>query len=68
MRSRDPKVLDDCDIVVDVGGVYDDTKKRFDHHQRGFEETLGFGFKTKLSSAGLVFKSVLALLLSIFVT
>ena len=56
MRSRDPKILDDCDIVVDVGGVYDDSKKRYDHHQRGFTETLGFGFNTNLSSAGLIFK------------
>ncbi|KAI0067691.1 metal-dependent protein hydrolase [Artomyces pyxidatus] len=55
-RSRDPKVLDTCDIVVDVGAVYDEAKQRFDHHQRGFEEVFGHGFVTKLSSAGLVYK------------
>lgn len=55
-RSRDPAILDTCDIVVDVGGVYDDSKQRFDHHQRGFTEVFGYGFDTKLSSAGLVFK------------
>ncbi|TFK57282.1 metal-dependent protein hydrolase [Heliocybe sulcata] len=55
-RSRDPKVLDTCDIVVDVGGVYDEGLQRFDHHQRGFEEVFGHGFTTKLSSAGLVYK------------
>ncbi|PRP88546.1 UPF0160 protein MYG1, mitochondrial-like [Planoprotostelium fungivorum] len=54
-RSRDPKVLDEQDIVVDVGGVYDATKLRFDHHQIGFDHTLD-GYKTKLSSAGLVYK------------
>ncbi|EJC97963.1 GAMM1 protein [Fomitiporia mediterranea MF3/22] len=56
VRSRDPKILDGCDIVVDVGGVYNDSKKRYDHHQRGFEDVFGHGFVTKLSSAGLVYK------------
>lgn len=55
-RSRDPSVLDTCDIVVDVGGVYDANGNRFDHHQRGFTEIFGHGFNTKLSSAGLVYK------------
>ncbi|KAF9076337.1 metal-dependent protein hydrolase [Rhodocollybia butyracea] len=55
-RSRDPAVLDTCDIVVDVGAVYDESKQRFDHHQRGFEEVFGWGFSTKLSSAGLIYK------------
>jgi uncharacterized UPF0160 family protein len=55
-RSRDPVILDACDIVVDVGAVYDESKQRFDHHQRGFQEIFGHGFTTKLSSAGLVYK------------
>ncbi|KAH9946642.1 GAMM1 protein [Amylocystis lapponica] len=55
-RTRDPAVLDTCSIVVDVGGVYDEDKQRFDHHQRGFGEVFGHGFTTKLSSAGLVYK------------
>jgi len=55
-RSRDPAVLNTCDIVVDVGAVYDETTLRFDHHQRGFTEVFGHGFETKLSSAGLVYK------------
>ncbi|KAF7791839.1 hypothetical protein EIP86_002863 [Pleurotus ostreatoroseus] len=55
-RTRDPATLDTCTIVVDVGGVYDVTKQRFDHHQRGFTEVFGHGFSTKLSSAGLVYK------------
>lgn len=57
-RTRDPAVLDTCDIVVDVGAVYDESKQRFDHHQRGFEEVFGHSFVTKLSSAGLVYKCV----------
>ncbi|KAG9034518.1 hypothetical protein FRB95_013085 [Tulasnella sp. JGI-2019a] len=55
-RTRDPKVLDTCDIVVDVGAVYDPEKLRFDHHQRGFEHAFENGFGTKLSSAGLIYK------------
>ncbi len=27
--------MDRLDIVIDVGGVYDAAKLRFDHHQRG---------------------------------
>lgn len=57
-RSRDPSILETCDIVVDVGAVYDESKQLFDHHQRGFTEVFGHGFNTKLSSAGLVYKSV----------
>ena len=34
IRTRDPALLDQCDIVVDVGGVYDPNKDRYDHHQR----------------------------------
>ncbi|KAJ2700311.1 hypothetical protein FB645_005036 [Coemansia sp. IMI 203386] len=56
VRSRDPATLDLCDIVVDVGGVYDHESKRYDHHQRGFDEQFSADFKTKLSSAGLIYK------------
>ncbi|KAL0436963.1 UNVERIFIED_CONTAM: hypothetical protein Sradi_0404200 [Sesamum radiatum] len=56
VRTRDPKVLETLDAVLDVGGVYDSTKDRYDHHQKGFEEVFGHGFNTKLSSAGLVYK------------
>ncbi|KAI6047615.1 metal-dependent protein hydrolase [Pisolithus marmoratus] len=55
-RTRDLAILDTCDIVVDVGAVYDAEKRRFDHHQRGFQEVFGHGFETKLSSAGLIYK------------
>lgn len=48
-----------CDVVVDVGGVYDPATQRYDHHQRGFTEVFGGKFDTKLSSAGLVYKYVL---------
>lgn len=34
VRTRDSSKLGQCDIVVDVGGVYDPKTFRFDHHQR----------------------------------
>ncbi|RMZ95313.1 UPF0160 mitochondrial [Brachionus plicatilis] len=60
LRTRDPVELDKCDIVVDVGGVYDPAKNRFDHHQRSFGETFcsldpSKPWTIKLSSAGLVY-------------
>jgi uncharacterized UPF0160 family protein len=33
-RTRDPKILAECDTVVDVGGIFDPQQKRFDHHQK----------------------------------
>ncbi|CAN1779255.1 MYG1 exonuclease [Linum perenne] len=56
VRTRDPQVLETLDAVLDVGGVYDPSRDRYDHHQKGFEEVFGHGFSTKLSSAGLVYK------------
>lgn len=56
VRTRDKAKLAQCTIVLDVGGEYDAVRLRFDHHQRGFDKTLGEGYKTKLSSAGLVYK------------
>lgn len=50
------QVLDSLDAVLDVGGVYDPSRDRYDHHQKGFDEVFGHGFSTKLSSAGLVYK------------
>ena len=63
VRTRDPAVLKDCHTVVDVGGQYDPSINRYDHHQREFSATFP-GHQTKLSSAGLVFmhlgKSIIA--------
>ncbi|CAL1386609.1 unnamed protein product [Linum trigynum] len=56
VRTRDPQVLETLDAVLDVGGVYDPSRDRYDHHQKGFQEVFGYGFSTKLSSAGLVYK------------
>ncbi|KAK9501063.1 hypothetical protein O3M35_002177 [Rhynocoris fuscipes] len=60
IRTRDLTKLAPCDIVIDVGGVYDPEKFRFDHHQRDFNHSLstvipGKLSTIKLSSAGLVY-------------
>ena len=62
VRSRDPKVLEPLDIVIDVGGVYDHSALRYDHHQRGYDERFDEGKDgtdgrcTKLSASGLVYR------------
>lgn len=48
VRTRDVKILDQCEYVCDVGGVYDPKRKRFDHHQADYQGTM--------SSAGMVWK------------
>ncbi|XP_014271075.1 MYG1 exonuclease [Halyomorpha halys] len=60
VRSRSQEVLDTCDVVVDVGGVYNPEKKLFDHHQRDFTISAsslipGKPWTIKLSSAGLIY-------------
>jgi uncharacterized UPF0160 family protein len=35
VRSRDMSVIEKGDYVVDVGGIYDPSINRFDHHQAG---------------------------------
>lgn len=55
VRTRDKTILDQCDIVVDVGAEYESGNHRYDHHQRGFDHTME-GYNTKLSSSGLIYK------------
>jgi uncharacterized UPF0160 family protein len=62
VRSRDLEVLETLDIVIDVGGTYDHSKLRYDHHQRGYDERFDDGKEgtegrcTKLSASGLVYR------------
>ena len=37
LRTRNQALIATADFVVDVGGTWDATKGRFDHHQRGFD-------------------------------
>lgn len=50
-RSRSAEQLACCEFVCDVGGVYDASKKRFDHHQ--------VDYSGSLSSAGLILRYLL---------
>lgn len=54
IRTRDPTLLQTCHTVVDVGGEYEPSTNRYDHHQRTFNTTFP-NRPTKLSSAGLVY-------------
>ena len=47
-RTRDPKKLEQCEYVCDVGGVYDPKLKRFDHHQ--------LEYNGEWSSAGMIWR------------
>ena len=45
-RTRDENIIEAADIVFDVGGIYDPTNGRFDHHQNEYSGPL--------SSAGMM--------------
>lgn len=54
IRARDPEIIKSADYVYDVGGIYDETTNRFDHHQVGGAGKNGYGIE--YSSFGLVWK------------
>ena len=69
LRSRNKEEFGKADIVIDVGGIYDDSKSLYDHHQRGYDERFDDKLKTdehgnqvatkrctKLSASGLVYR------------
>ncbi len=51
VRTRDSSLLEECEYVCDVGGIYDPGLKRFDHHQ--------VEYGGELSSAGMVWRYLL---------
>jgi uncharacterized UPF0160 family protein len=64
VRSRDSSILAPLNIVIDVGGIYDHSMLRYDHHQRGYDIRFPyprFGIATeeprctKLSASGLIY-------------
>ncbi len=46
IRTRNKELLDTCEFVCDVGGIYDPAEKLFDHHQSEYSGSL--------SSAGMI--------------
>ena len=54
IRTRNEEVISQGDYVFDVGGIYDEAKNKFDHHQKG-----GAGIRVdgiEYSSFGLVWE------------
>ena len=71
VRTRDERVLDTCDIVVDVGAVYELERMRFDHHQKEFKVNYMIDMMSSFSQAvnrshpvELLLKSLIGSLLS----
>jgi len=54
IRTRDEEIIKTGDYVVDVGGIYDEEKNLFDHHQEGGAGKRENGIP--YSSLGLVWK------------
>src|SRR3990167_6875007 len=54
IRTHDPEAIANGDYVFDVGGIYDEEKNRFDHHQKEFNNKRESGIL--YSSFGLVWK------------
>ncbi len=55
VRTRDSEIIEKAEYVVDVGGVFDPEKNRFDHHQQG-----GAGVRKNMipyAAFGLVWKT-----------
>jgi uncharacterized UPF0160 family protein len=52
VRTREQKQIESADVVYDVGGIYDPSIDRFDHHQKGGAGTRENGIP--YSSFGLV--------------
>lgn len=55
IRTRDEAEIAKADFAVDVGGEWDESRGRFDHHQRGFQGARASG--VVYASAGLVWKT-----------
>jgi len=67
VRTRLPQTIDEADVVLDVGDVYDPARQRFDHHMLGFDVVFDesryeavppyrSSKRVVCSSAGLVYK------------
>ena len=57
LRSRNKESFKTSDILVDVGEEYDPSNHRYDHHQKGCNETWDADTTIPLSSVGMVWKS-----------
>lgn len=55
VRTRNPQEIEGAYVALDVGGVYDNAKLRYDHHQREFTD-VHEGTSVKLAACGLIWK------------
>jgi uncharacterized UPF0160 family protein len=54
VRTRDPATIEAAAFAVDVGGIWEPSSGRFDHHQKGFSGARSSG--VPYASAGLVWR------------
>ncbi|KAH0793870.1 UPF0160 protein MYG1, mitochondrial isoform X1 [Histomonas meleagridis] len=54
IRTRDMNIINQCDAAADVGCEYDHEKRRYDHHQQGFDVKFP-GSNIRCAAAGLVY-------------
>lgn len=54
-RTRNPAQIEQAYVALDVGGVYDNAKLRYDHHQRDFLD-VHEGTSIKLAACGLIWR------------
>lgn len=55
VRSRNPAQIEQADVALDVSGIYDNGKFRYDHHQRDFLD-VHEGTSIKLAACGLIWR------------
>lgn len=55
-RSRILEIIKEADYVYDVGDIYDETKNRFDHHQKGGAGRRADDPNIEYASFGLIWK------------
>lgn len=55
VRTRNPAQIEQADVALDVGGIYDNGKFRYDHHQRDFLD-VHEGTTVKLAACGLIWR------------
>lgn len=55
VRTRNPAQIEQADVALDVGGVYDNAKLLYDHHQRDFTE-VHEDTSVKLAACGLIWR------------
>ena len=55
VRSRNPAQIEQADVALDVGGLYDNDGLRYDHHQKDFLD-VHEGTSIKLAACGFIWR------------